>query len=289
MEKPEATLPLHDGIRMEVRVQRHITTVLLLALALGPFRWVTASAQDRFSRALGYESEMRWSEALSEYVEILKRDPTNAQAHYRLGVVQMKVGATADALKSYQEALRLNPNMGEALHALEGYYINHGVALRRSNQPAEAIHAFRQALTYNPSSVTAYLELGEEFDRLGQLDEAVTAYRQAIALDSNNSTAHARLAAIYAKQGQQQQAVQEFQEVLRLNPKDPVAHHGLGVAYHALGRRDEAIAALQQAIRFYLIAGQRDKAQPAYELQKKLLAEKVPTPTGKKQPKDRQN
>jgi hypothetical protein len=38
-----------------------------------------------------------------------------------------------------------------------------------------------------------------------------------------------------------------------------------------------AIASLQQAVRFYLIAGQRDKAQPAYDLQKKLMAEKRPT------------
>ncbi|MDW8252035.1 MAG: tetratricopeptide repeat protein, partial [Myxococcales bacterium] len=108
-----------------------------MSFAFVPLGWTTAAAQDRFSRALAYESEMRWSEALSEYVEILKRDPTNAQAYYRLGVVQMKVGATADALKSYHEALRLNPQMPEALQALEGYYINQGVALRRNQQSSE--------------------------------------------------------------------------------------------------------------------------------------------------------
>ena len=76
--------------------------------------------------------------------------------------------------------------------------------------------------------------------------------------------------------------MQEFQEVLRLNPQDPAAYHGLGVSYSALGQRDQAIASLQQAVRFYLIACQRYKAEPAYELQKKLQAEKAPLPAVRK-------
>jgi tetratricopeptide (TPR) repeat protein len=266
----------------EEHMDRKLRTIVLFlgGLSLGMF--TGAEAQDRMSRAQAYESEMRWSEAFSEYVEILKRDPTNAQAHYRLGVVQAKLGATDEALRSYQEALRLHPGMSEARQALEGYYINQGIAFRRAHQSAEALQAFQQALTYNASSATAYFEIGEEYDRLGQSDASITAYQQAIALDPDKSAAHARLAAVYAKRGQPQQAAQQFQEVLRLNPQDPVAHHGLGVAYSELGQRDEAIASLQQAIRFYLIAGQRDKAQPAYELQKKLLAEKAAVTSGKK-------
>lgn len=256
-------------------MKRQLGTVVLFYFGLSTLVLSGTYAQDRWSKAQGYENEMRWSEALSEYVEILKRDPTNALAHYRLGVVQTKLGATDDALKSYQEAFRLNPGMNEARHALEGYYINQGIAFRRSNQSAEAIRAFQQALVYNPSSATAYFALGEEFEQLGQPNESIKAYQQAVAIDPDRSAAHARLAAAYARQGQHQQAIREFQEVLRLNPQDPAAHHGLGVAYSELGQRDEAIASLQQAIRFYLIAGQRDKARPAYELQKKLIAEQT--------------
>ena len=114
----------------------------------------------------------------------------------------------------------------------------------------------------------------------------MTEYQAAIKADPDKSAAHARLAALYAQQGQNEQAVQEYQEVLRLNPQDPAAYHGLGVAYNDLGQRDQAIASLQQAVRFYLIGGHRDKAQPAYDLQKKLMAEKAtasaPPPPRKK-------
>jgi tetratricopeptide (TPR) repeat protein len=248
-----------------------------LWVGLSVLTFSAAHAQDRFSRAQEYEKEMRWEEALSEYTEILKKDPTNALAHYHLGVVQEKVGATEAAVQSYQEALRLNPNLTDVRRALEGYYVNQGIAFRLNHQSDAAINAFQQALSFNPSSASAYFELGQELEQRGQADEAVTAYQEAIRLDPNKSAAHARLAAVYANLGQHEQAREEFQAVLRFNPQDPAAHHGLGVAYSELGQRDRAIESLQQAVRFYLIFGQRDQARPAYELQKQLLAEKGTT------------
>ena len=234
--------------------------------------------QALFTKGQGFENEQRWSEAFSIYSEILKFEPNNALAHYRLGAVSEKLGAIDNAVRSYQEALRLNPGQSEARQAMEGYYTNQGVMLRRNNQLDEAVGMFQQAVSLTPSSANAHFELGQTFEQRGQASEAISEYQEAVKIDVDKSAAHARLAALYAKQGQNERAVQEYQEVLRLNSQDPAAHHGLGVAYNELGQRDQAIASLQQAVRFYLIAGQRDKAQPAYDLQKKLMAEKAPPP-----------
>jgi tetratricopeptide (TPR) repeat protein len=242
---------------------------------LSLFLVTSVLAEDFFTKGQKYEEEQRWSEAFSAYTEVLKHDPTNAAAHYRLGLVNERLGATDAALKSYQEALRLNPNMSEARTALEGYYLNQGVALRRGGQSDEAIRAFQQALSFNPASASVHFELGQEFEQRNQLDEALKEYQEAVRLDQDKSAPHANLAAIYSRQGQYEQAAREFQEVLRLNPNDPAGHYGLGVAYSELGQRDQAIASLKQAVRFYLLAGHRDKAQPAYVLQKKLEAEQL--------------
>ena len=249
--------------------------IVFCYLALNFFLITSVLAEDFFTKGQKYEDEQRWSEAFSAYTEVLKHDPTNAAAHYRLGLVSERLGATDAALKSYQESLRLNPNMKEARTALEGYYLNQGVALRRGGQSDEAIRAFQQALSFNPSSASAHLELGQEFEQRNQLDEALREYQEAVRLDPEKSVPHAHLAALYSRQGQYEQAAREFQEVLRLNPNDPAAHYGLGVAYSELGQRDQAIASLKQAVRFYLLAGHRDKAQPAYALQKKLEAEQL--------------
>ncbi|MGH7963054.1 MAG: tetratricopeptide repeat protein [Candidatus Binatia bacterium] len=233
------------------------------------------SVEEFLAKGQEYERAMMWESAIAMYTEILDKEPNHAMAHYRIGAVWEKIGAMDYAVKSYQAALRANPDLTEARTALEGYYINRAVALRRDKQLNTAFDALQFALALNPSSSTAHLEMGQLLEEQGKADEAGKAYQKVIALEPDNSAAHVRLAAVYASQGQHQQAMKEFQEVLRLNPKDPVAYHGIGVAQHELGQRDEAVTSLQQAIRFYLIAGQRDKAQPAWELQKKLRAEKL--------------
>ena len=234
--------------------------------------------QALFTKGQGFENEQRWSEAFSIYSEILKFEPNNALAHYRLGAVSEKLGATDNAVRSYQEALRIDPGQADARRAMEGYYVNQGVMLRRNNQLAEAAHMFQQAIGLNPSSANAHFELGQVFEQQGQAIAAITEYQEATKVDPDKSAAHARLAAVFANQHQYENAVREYQEVLRLNPQDPAAYHGLGVAQSELGQKDQAIASLQQAVRFYLIAGQRDKAQPAYDLQKKLMLEKAAPP-----------
>ncbi|MBI3249991.1 MAG: tetratricopeptide repeat protein [Deltaproteobacteria bacterium] len=245
----------------------------------------TQAAEDLFHKAQKYESEQQWSEAYSVYTEILHRDPNNAQTHYRLGTVNAKLGALDSALRSYKEALRLNPGFGEARTALEGYYTNLGITQRRNNRLDDAMQSFREALSYNASSANAHFEFAQTLEQRGQTSEAIPEYQEAIRLDPSKSAAHASVAKAYAAQGQHEQAAHAYQEVLRLNPEDPAAYHGLGVAYYDLGRKEQALTALQQAVRFYLLAGQRDKAQPAYDLQKRLMAERSSPPPPSSKPK----
>lgn len=267
-------------------MKHKLTVIFVFLFWVSAFPGWAVDTQALFTKAQGFENEQRWSEAFSMYSEILKFEPHNALAHYRLGAVSEKLGAIDNAVRSYQEALRLNPGQSEARQALEGYYVNQGVMFRRNNQLEESVGMFQQAISLNPSSANAHFELGQVLEQRGQANEAMAEYQEAIKVDPDKSAAHTRLAALYAEQRQNERAAQEYQEVLRLNPQDPVAYHGLGVAYTALGQRDQAIASLQQAVRFYLIAGQRDKAQPAYDLQKKLMAEKAtasaPPPPRKK-------
>jgi len=263
-------------------VKRQLIVIAVLLFCISAFPSWAVDTQALFTKAQGFENEQRWSEAFSMYSEILKFEPHNALAHYRLGAVSEKLGAIDNAVRSYQEALRLDPGQSEARQALEGYYVNQGVMLRRNNQLAESVNMFQQAIRLNPSSANAHFELGQVLEQREQVNEAIAEYQEAIKADPDKSAAHTRLATLYTKQGQNERAVQEYQEVLRLNPQDPAAYHGLGVAYSELGQRDQAITSLQQAVRFYLIAGHRDKAQPAYDLQKKLMAEKASPPPPRK-------
>jgi tetratricopeptide (TPR) repeat protein len=257
-----------------MKLRYKIIAAFLLGISNVPF--ATAADLDAlFSRGQGYEGEMQWEQAIAMYTTILEKKPEHAMAHYRLGVVWEKLGAMDHALREYKEALRFNPGLTEATQALEGYYVNQGIALRRAKQTDAAIAALQQALALNPASATAHLEMGHALDDRGQADAAIKEYQTALQVNPDYSAAHVQLAEAYRKQGQYEQALAAFQEVLRLNDRDPEAYHGIGVAYHELGQRDKAIESLQQAVRFYLLVGRRDLAKPAYTLQKQLQAEKA--------------
>jgi tetratricopeptide (TPR) repeat protein len=285
---PSATIPQlwcwYEKIQLvevtvkTLRLVHYAASLTLCMLLISPAH----AESEFFQKGQLYEQEQRWSEAFSAYTEVIKREPNHAAAHYRLGVVSDRLGSTENALKLYQDALRLQPDMAEAKQALEGYYVRQGIMFRRNNQSDEALHAFQQALTYNPSSASTHFEVGQEFEQRQQFDEAISAYQESLKLDANNSGPHIRLATLHSAQGRHEQALQEFQEVLRLNPNDPAAHYGLGVAYNAQGQREQALASLKQAVRLYLIAGKRDEARPAYTLQKQLEAQPgAPTSPGR--------
>ena len=256
-------------------MKRIYTGLLALVVSSGAVGGLAANPQDYIDSGRKFENEMRWGEAMAEYHWILTEiDAKHVEAHYRLGVVREKVGAIEDAIQSYTTVLQLNPSHPGAMNFLEGYYVNEGIAFRREKNFDKARAAFQQALRINGSSAAAHFELGQEFERQGQLDQAIQEYQESIRLDPNKSTVHTQLAAVYVEKGQYQQAIQYYQEVLKQHPRDPAAHDGLGVAYSRVGQPEKAIETLGQAVRFYLVRGEREQARPAYELQKKLLAEK---------------
>lgn len=256
-------------------VRRIYTGLLALVVSASAVGLLAANPQDYIDSGRKFENEMRWGEAMAEYHWILTEiDPNHVEAHYRLGVVREKVGAIEDAIQSYTTVLQLNPSHPGARSFLEGYYVNEGIAFRREQKFDKAKAAFQQALSINGSSAAAHFELGQELARQGQLDQAIQEYQESIRLDPDKSTAHTRLAAAYTEKGQYEQAIQAYQEVIKQHPRDPAAHDGLGVAYSKTGQPEKAIETLGQAVRFYLVRGEREQARPAYELQKKLLAEK---------------
>jgi Flp pilus assembly protein TadD len=56
----------------------------------------------------------RSSDAIRQFQETIRVDPRHAQAHNNLGIALAKQGQTDEAIRHFQEALRLNPDSAEA-------------------------------------------------------------------------------------------------------------------------------------------------------------------------------
>ncbi len=96
-----------------------------------------------------FEAE-QWKEAKIEYLNLLQLDPDSAEANYRLGEVQQRLGEYGDALWRYREAVRLEPDRAPWRARLAALL----VAARRSDEAREQVDA---ALESDPESAQALL------------------------------------------------------------------------------------------------------------------------------------
>jgi predicted O-linked N-acetylglucosamine transferase (SPINDLY family) len=145
------------------------------------------------------------------YRQILRADPSFAEAHTNLGHVLVRQERYVEAIAEYQQALRLKPDQFEAHYIL-------AIALRDQGQLNEAAAHFQQAVRLRPDFAGAYSELGGVLRTLGRLDEAVDCCRQAIRLNPQSVEAHNNLGAAYLSQGRADLALACSQEAVRLQP-----------------------------------------------------------------------
>ncbi|MFM7426049.1 MAG: tetratricopeptide repeat protein, partial [Elainella sp.] len=92
-------------------------------------------------------------------------------------------------------------------------------------------------------------QLAEVLSQLGRWAEAVTAYRQAITLDPSFSWSHHNLGAALLQLEQWPQAAAAFESAIALHPDFVWSHYNLGEARTQLAEWDGAIAAYQAALK----------------------------------------
>ena len=85
---------------------------------------------------------------------ILKADPRHVEALHLMGALALQTDAFDIAIMSFNRALAEKPRSPAILFDL-------AQALNADGRPAEAISAYRKALTLRPNDVAAYLGLGD--------------------------------------------------------------------------------------------------------------------------------
>ena len=98
-----------------------------------------------------------------------------AEAHYQRGNEQMRLGRPAEALASYDCALKLRHDYANA-------HYNRGLALQRLQRHEEAVRSFDRALEIEPNDAESHNNRGIALGELKRHDAAVLGFDHAIAL-----------------------------------------------------------------------------------------------------------
>ena len=99
---------------------------------------------------------------------------------------------------------------------------------------------FKRVVQINPRNAHAWDALGNLYKSAGQYKEALLAYEQAISNDPSKALYHHHLALVYACEGRMEDAIDAFQRVIEIEPDHGLAHAALGGYYRKMGLEELA-------------------------------------------------
>ena len=180
----------------------------------------------------------------------LERDPELAEAHVALAQVHGNRYQYAEAAQQCRDAIRLDANNAYAWDLLSW-----ALAYRQPPDAAGAEEAARRAITLQASLIGAYYHLGRALLLQQRYPEAMQAFEQAKSLDPSFETADFGIAQVHLSEGDPA-AAQRALDRLKTTANAPVVLALRVAACAAAGDHDAALSALAAALR----SGYRDEA-----------------------------
>ncbi len=158
------------------------------------------------------DAERGADEALRLARRAVKLDGDLPQAYWALGFVQVFRREHADAMRSADQAIALNPNDADA-------YVTLAMATAYAGDPERAIGLISTGMKLNPHYGATYRSaLGQAYFLAGQYEKAVPVQMEAIANNPDRLQSRLMLAATYIKLGRQADAEWQADEVFAIKP-----------------------------------------------------------------------
>jgi Tfp pilus assembly protein PilF len=171
---------------------------------------------------------------------IRKYTPANSEFYLQLGDAWQNMGAAANSIPAYEEAVRREPASPPARERL-------GMALASLKRFPQAEQSLREALKLKPSAAT-WVQLGLVQAKAGKLRESIVALERAISLDPDLPDAYSAAGAIHLELGDDAAAERMFRIALRIQPNYAAVHNNLATLLSESGRFDEARYHFEEAL-----------------------------------------
>jgi tetratricopeptide (TPR) repeat protein len=231
-----------------------------------------------------YVKTGRIRDAVLEAQDIIKRDPTNLEAHKLLGRIYLRSlgdmpgGNGSDnvlklAIEQYEQIVKIEPTSVDN-HLLLGrlYRLNNDLQKAESElktavklDPGSEEAVTTLAILYTDEGDTAhalqvlssvpdtgrsaklYAALGSTYEQRKEYKNAINAFKKAIQLDRDNLDAIRGLAENLLNDGQTDAALEQYKVIADANPEDAQTYLRMAEIYRRQGKYDMALENLKKA------------------------------------------
>lgn len=167
--------------------------------------------------------------------EAVRRHPDKTEYHETLGDAYLRAFQLEDALKEYDEILRINPN------DIQSWYTK--ARLLQYRAPLRALEVYQIIVDRFGPTWDAYLQLAQLYQEMGNYPKAAEALKGMLDLDPSNNDIRKSLGDVYLQQDSLDAALRLYNELLDIHPDDYSVR--ASVAHTYLVKKDYANAAKQ--------------------------------------------
>jgi tetratricopeptide (TPR) repeat protein len=187
-------------------------------------------------RSGAYSGLKKYPEVLADCSKAreLNTDPSaTASADLCIGFTRVELEKSGDAIKSYSECIRLNPNASSC-------YIGRGEANQKLKKHSEAIADFNKTIELDNKFDTAYFNRGKSYFLLDKNNEAIADFNKALELNPKLGEAYYERGEAYFYSDKLPEAIEDYTKAIEID-ENIEAYLGRGEAYRKNGKFSQAV------------------------------------------------
>lgn len=173
---------------------------------------------------------------------LLTNQPRNASYYQVHGLALLARGLTNDAIASYDESIRLDPNQADSFNG-------RGACWYVKKEYDKAIADYNQALKLNPELADAFRNRGSARRDKGELELAIADYDEAIRRKSDQAPFYSDRGDTRRLLKQYDKALDDYNASLNIDRKSKLVWFWSGWIRGELGQPDKAIANFTEALK----------------------------------------